>query len=129
MGHKGPGGESGTLFNYPDVVNIERPCEGECILLGISAGLEYANGTNADTSNGMWLHHMVAFTVGANRMDPTCVGKTSLPHMAIGSDASKSERFYSSGNERAHARFNPPWVKDSIMGYHLLPTDKFAFIV
>lgn len=62
-------------------------------------------------------------------MGPTCVGKTSLPQMVSGSDASKSERFYSSGNERSQARFNPPWVKDSIMGSYLLPTDKFAFIV
>jgi hypothetical protein len=128
MGRKSAMGESGTLFNYPDV-NVARPCEGECILLGISAGLEYANGTDANTANGMWLHHMVAFTVGENRMDPTCVGKVSLPHMVVGSDASKSERFFSSGNERSQARFNPPWVKDSIMGYYLLPTDKFSFIV
>jgi hypothetical protein len=72
---------------------------------------------------------MVAFAVGPGRMDPTCVNKTSLPHMAIGSDASRSERFYSSGNERSEARFNPPWVKDSVMGYYLNPTDKFSFIV
>lgn len=64
-------------------------------------------------------------------MDPPCVGTLSLPHMAIGSDASKSERFYSSGNERSEARFTPPWAKpeDPILGYHLNPTDKFAFIV
>lgn len=72
---------------------------------------------------------MVALAVGPGRMDPTCVGKTSLPHMVIGSDAAHSERFYSSGNERSQARFNPPWVKDQVLGYHLNPTDKFAFIV
>lgn len=62
-------------------------------------------------------------------MDPTCVNKTSLPHMVIGSDAGKSERFFSSGNERSVAKFNPPWVKDQILGYYLYATDKFSFIV
>src|ERR1700742_2603374 len=72
---------------------------------------------------------MVAFTVGDGRFDATCAGKTSLPHMAIGSDASHSERFYSSGNERSQARFNPPWVKDQIMGYYIKTSDEFRFIV
>jgi hypothetical protein len=72
---------------------------------------------------------MVAFTVGDGRFDATCAGKTSLPHMAIGSDASHSERFYSSGNERSQARFNPPWVKDQVMGYYIKKTDEFRFLV
>jgi hypothetical protein len=72
---------------------------------------------------------MVAFTVGSGRMDPTCVNKTSLPHMVIGTDPAKAERFFSSGNERSQARFNPPWVKDQVLGYYLNPTDKFSFIV
>jgi hypothetical protein len=46
-------GEMGSLYNYPDT-EIERPCEDDCILLGITAGLEYPNGTSADISNGMW---------------------------------------------------------------------------
>jgi hypothetical protein len=29
----------GTLYNYPHL-NVDRPCTGDCILLGISAGLE-----------------------------------------------------------------------------------------
>jgi hypothetical protein len=32
-------GEMGTLYNYPHL-NVDRPCTGDCILLGISAGLE-----------------------------------------------------------------------------------------
>lgn len=36
---KSVGGEMGTLWNYPHL-NVERPCTGDCVLLGISAGLE-----------------------------------------------------------------------------------------
>jgi hypothetical protein len=72
---------------------------------------------------------MVAFTGGPNRMDPTCVGKFSLPHMLMNSDPSKSERFFSVGNEKTPASFNPPWVKDQVLGYHVYATDKFSFIV
>jgi hypothetical protein len=57
MSHKGATGEMGTLFNYPHV-SVEKPCQGECILLGISAGLEYPDGQNANTDTGMWLHHV-----------------------------------------------------------------------
>jgi hypothetical protein len=39
MTKKSIGGEMGTLWNYPHL-NVERPCSGDCILLGISAGLE-----------------------------------------------------------------------------------------
>jgi hypothetical protein len=50
-------GESGTLFNWPEV-NVARPCKGECVLLSMEADLEYADGSNANTNNGMWLHHV-----------------------------------------------------------------------
>lgn len=50
-------GEMGSLYNYPDT-GVERPCEGECVMLGITAGLEYANGSDANVVNGMWLHHV-----------------------------------------------------------------------
>lgn len=72
---------------------------------------------------------MVAFTQGPKRMDPTCVGKMSMPHMLMGSSPSNSERFFSVGNEKSVARFNPPWVKNQVLGYHLYDSDKFSFIV
>jgi hypothetical protein len=50
-------GEKGSLFNWP-MPNQEKPCEGECMLLGVNADLEYADGTNANIGNGMWLHHV-----------------------------------------------------------------------
>jgi hypothetical protein len=49
-------GESGTLYNYPDL-NMEKPC-GDCVLVGMNAGLEYPDGRDANTKEGLWLHHV-----------------------------------------------------------------------
>lgn len=59
MSKKGLTGESGTLYNYPHV-QVEKPFPGDGILLGISAGLEYPDGKDANTNSGMWLHHVSA---------------------------------------------------------------------
>jgi hypothetical protein len=91
--------------------------------------LEYLDGTNANTDTGMWLHHMVMMNIGPGRMDPTCVGKVSLPHRVLNTDPSKGERVFSSGNERTRVMFNPPWSTGNQLGYFLEKTDKFAFIV
>lgn len=50
-------GEAGMLFNYPDP-GVAKPCAGDCVLLGMNADLEFADGSNANNSNGMWLHHV-----------------------------------------------------------------------
>jgi hypothetical protein len=52
-------GESGVLYNYPDV-KVEKPCQ-QCILVGLNADLEYVNGTQATTAQGLWLHHVSVF--------------------------------------------------------------------
>jgi len=57
MSKKNMMGDSNTLYKYPDV-QVERPCEGKCVLLGLSAGLEYPDESLANTDNGMWLHHV-----------------------------------------------------------------------
>lgn len=62
-------------------------------------------------------------------MDPTCVGKESLPHMVVGTTPDKAERFFSSGNERSRVNFAPPWAPEARMGYFLNKEDKFLFIV
>ena len=46
-------GESGTLYNYPDL-KVEKPCD-ECVIIGMNAGLEFPNGTDANTANGLCL--------------------------------------------------------------------------
>ncbi|KAF2403656.1 hypothetical protein EJ06DRAFT_527256 [Trichodelitschia bisporula] len=127
MGHKNAIGEAGALWNYPDQ-KIDKPCAGECTILGLNAGLEYPDGSNANIDTGMWLHHFVLFNVGPGRQDATCLNNaTSLPHMLIGSSPKGSERLFSSGNERTPA-FMPKWNEKNV-GYFLRPADKFAFIV
>jgi hypothetical protein len=60
-----------------------RPCF-DCFITKIQAGLEYPNGTIANSNTGMWLHHAVLYDFG--RKDLTC---PDLPY-----------RFFASGNER-----------------------------
>jgi hypothetical protein len=49
-------GEPGMLNNYPDR-NVEKPCK-SCKIIGLTVGLEYANGTTANTDSLAWLHHV-----------------------------------------------------------------------
>jgi hypothetical protein len=72
---------------------------------------------------------MVLINVGPNRMDPTCVGQRSLPHMVVGTSPDKGERVFSSGNERSRVLFTPPWAPESKMGYFMNKGDEFRFIV
>jgi hypothetical protein len=74
----------------------------------------------------MWLHHMVLFTSGPTRSDPTCRGRdVSLPHVSVGETPQHSERFLGAGNERTLFTF-PPEVK---AGYRLTPEDKFKVVM
>jgi hypothetical protein len=43
--------EKGTLYNRP-VFNVKKPCT-DCIVTMFVPGLEYPNGTNADTDSGL----------------------------------------------------------------------------
>ncbi|KAF2664916.1 hypothetical protein BT63DRAFT_79607 [Microthyrium microscopicum] len=120
-------GEGGALWNFADNA-APKPCEDDCAIMGINAGLEYPNGTNANIDTGLWLHHMVLFNIGKGRKDATCGDAlVSLPHMIVGSSATGSERLFSSGNERTQAIL-PNWNENKV-GYMLKPTDKFALIV
>jgi hypothetical protein len=139
--------EGGALWNCGDA-EIEKPCE-ECTLLGLVAGLEYPNGTNgnqiwfffsremlitgaANIDTGMWMHHMVAFTVGPGRWDPTCIQKPdSLPHFGVGTKPSESERSFSSGNERTPLSLlgRKEFMDGDKAGYHLRKEDQYRFIV
>ncbi|QDS68047.1 hypothetical protein FKW77_009716 [Venturia effusa] len=119
-------GEEGALWNYADPV-APKPCE-ECTIVGMNAGLEYPDGTNANIDTGLWLHHMVLFNIGPGRYDATCKdAPVSLPHMIVGTTPKGSERLFSSGNERTHA-IMPEWNMNNV-GYKLKAADKFALIV
>jgi hypothetical protein len=50
------GGE-GMVWNSPSPW-IDKPCSGKCMIIGMNAGLEYADGTDANTDTKMWLHHV-----------------------------------------------------------------------
>jgi hypothetical protein len=63
--------------------STQKPCE-DCYIIGLQAGLEYMNGSRANTNTGMWLHHAVLYDFG--RQDIAC---GTMPY-----------RFFASGNER-----------------------------
>lgn len=73
------------------VANMKLPCT-NCYLTAIQAGLEYPNGTVANSDTGAWLHHIVAYDQG--KRDTVC-SNTSMPL-----------RVFASGNERAVLRIN-----------------------
>lgn len=72
--------------------NIALPCRG-CYIVALQAGLEYANGSEANIDSGAWLHHMVLALNGLGKSDTVC-GEL-VP-----------QRSYASRNERAVARAN-----------------------
>jgi hypothetical protein len=53
MAEKSFSGHAGMLENYPDI-KIDKPSEEDFTLLWQQAGLEYANGTDANVDSGMW---------------------------------------------------------------------------
>ncbi|TID27629.1 Diphthamide biosynthesis protein 2 [Venturia nashicola] len=127
MNTKGLTGEAGSLWNYPDT-NIAKPCA-ECTIVSQFAGLEYPDGSSANIDSGLWLHHMVHFTIGSGRWDPTFAGSPSLPHADVGASPMNAERYFSSGNERTKIRIDEAGADGTKYGYHLKTSDRFAFIV
>jgi hypothetical protein len=116
--------ETGMIWNLP-VQNVQKPCN-ECYITGMVAGLEYADGSNANINTGVWLHHMVALSQGAGRRDPTCANNAfSLPHFAVGATGANSERFFASGNERTKLEV-PAGLK---YGYKVNTADKWSLLV
>jgi hypothetical protein len=64
-------------------MDAEKPCV-DCMIIHYKAGLEYPNGSYANSNSGMWLHHVVLYDFV--RKDVVC---PDLPY-----------RFFASGNER-----------------------------
>jgi len=121
----GPNGGEGMIWNQP-TPSITKPCS-DCMILGMNAGLEYADGSSANTDTKMWLHHMVLFNIGTDAWDATCT-VFGLPHMIVGSLPASSERIFSSGNERTTVFFNPPWDNTAKVGYPVYSSDRFGLI-
>jgi hypothetical protein len=93
----------------------------------MQAGLEDMAGNTVNTDKGLWMHHMVGLIKGPEHFDASCgTNASSLPHMALDWEASDSERFISSGNERTPAWFqraNGKW------GQHFAKGDEMGFII
>jgi len=51
----------GTATSFQ--MNVRRPCDDECMILGIKADVEYADGTIADTSTGVSRHSSFIFAM------------------------------------------------------------------
>jgi hypothetical protein len=101
-------GEQGTINTV--TMGMKKPCT-ECSLVTMQAGLEYANGSLAEPTNGGWLHHIVMVASGASRKDTAC----SLP----------IERFFSSGNEKTPTAFGDVIEKKVKSAFPIRPTDGF----
>jgi len=107
-------GEAGTMTSM--ATGMVKPCA-PCGLVSAQAGLEYANGTVADNSNGAWLHHIVLLTGGSGHSDGTCPGQGVG---AIG------ERTFSSGNERTLTAFGDILTNKVKAVFPLAPSDVFS---
>lgn len=60
------GGE-GMVWNSPSP-SIDKPCTGKCTIIGMNAGLEFADGTDANTDSKLWLHHVSSLLEVAKRL-------------------------------------------------------------
>lgn len=78
--------------------NAQMPCS-DCLITWMQAGLEYPNGTYANSNTSLWLHHVVLYNTA--RLDAIC-GWASQP-----------QAFFASGNECTA-------VNICANGYHLL---------
>jgi len=90
----------------------KKPCEGNCVILRISASMEYEDGSKADIDTGAWLHHAVLLNVGSTIKDPVC----NTPYM---------ENMFMSAKTETEGVFLLP--NSSVKsGYHLSPSDSFV---
>jgi hypothetical protein len=116
--------ETGMVWNQP-VSNVQKPCN-NCWITGMQAGLEYADGSNANINTGVWLHHMVLMSQGYGKWDPTCSANPfSLPHFAVGATPTNSERIFASGNERTPLEV----PAGQNYGYPVVDADRFHLLV
>jgi hypothetical protein len=104
-------GDSGMIEVFRKTTG---PCT-NCTILFAQAGLEFENGTEANTDVGGWLHHSILMALGADKEFAGC-GK-DVPMK--GSDA-----FFGGGNERL-----PVWYtnrnQSADTGYYISSNDSY----
>jgi hypothetical protein len=94
---------------------VKKPCDGDCLLMGIESGLEYADGRTANTDTGSWLHHVVLINAGPKVQDIMC-------------GAGKGEALFMDGNERTPNIFFRQGI-DIKSGYPLHKEDTFVYSI
>jgi hypothetical protein len=110
--------EASDLWNTPGlssavVFNQKRPCDDRCSILTINSDLEYADGSPANDTNGIWFHHTIIFNTSPTLKEATC-GQRFI------------ENIFMSGNEKSSGEYAIPGspIKS---GYSLSPLDRFVF--
>ncbi|KAK4890090.1 hypothetical protein LTR27_011196 [Elasticomyces elasticus] len=91
---------------------IAPPCV-DCTITFMQAGLEYLDGTTADATTKMWMHHVVLLNRG--RKDSVCA---DMP----------AQRFFASGNERTAVDLTPTFsaLGTQHLGYPVAENDTFV---
>ncbi|KAK5710733.1 hypothetical protein LTR17_018714 [Elasticomyces elasticus] len=91
---------------------IAPPCV-DCTITFMQAGLEYLDGTAADASTNMWMHHVVLLNQG--RKDSVCA---EMP----------AQRFFASGNERTAVDLTSTFsaLSTQHLGYPVAENDTFV---
>jgi hypothetical protein len=92
--------------------NITMPCA-NCMLTWMRAGLEYADGRQANINTGLWLHHTAIGNTG--RADPICTNRTA-----------DGAYFFASGNERTIANLCDSGTVKT--GYFIRQGDTFIMV-
>jgi len=87
---------NGHIWN--NIAIIANPCSslGTCYLTQIQAGLEYADGKNANVDTGAWMHHMVLLHT-RSILSGNSIGDTFCAPIW-------PRRFFASGNERTNVQ-------------------------
>lgn len=117
----------GMLGNFPEK-DFDKPCSGDCTIIGMRQSLEYPDGTQANVDTGLWLHHSVVVAIGEGREDIRCLEHPySLPHITMNTTHFQSERIFTAGNERTNAVFSDMGVTDA--GYKIRAQDKLTLLV
>ncbi|KAF1980842.1 hypothetical protein K402DRAFT_468002 [Aulographum hederae CBS 113979] len=111
----GMSGEKGMVSLT--ATNMSTPCE-ECGLTMLQAGLEYADGTQATTGTGAWLHHVLLLAQGPGRQDTVCANDANWTTFG--------QRIFSSGNERTAASFTDMTYKTPSSAFQINKGDSLA---
>jgi hypothetical protein len=105
-------GEKGVLTTA--AFKMQKPCT-ECMLISMTAGLEYPNGQDASIDSGAWMHHVMMMNGHKGLKDPTCPAP-----------GPPGERIFASGNERSDIFMTDMTGKAFKSGYHIKPESQLS---